>query len=182
MARLWLSLAVFVALHLQAYWWALGLFVLTVGTDWLDGFLARRWNQITQFGRIVDPLADKVVICGVFVFLAASPDSCVAPWMAVVVLIRELAVTVIRSFLERHGADFSAQLSGKLKMVLQCAGAACSMWILGRYQHGQEVTDWMTSLTVGLVWLSVVATFASGIIYWPSASKLFRKIEQEPTP
>ncbi len=178
-ARLVLSVVVFFALYREAYAWAFFLFLITVGTDWLDGFLARRWNQITQFGRIVDPVADKVVICGTFVFLAAVAESPIRPWMAVVVLVRELAITVIRGFLEQHGKDFSARWSGKLKMVLQSAAAAACMWLLHRYAAGIAVGRRLPLLANGLAWLSVATTIYSGVIYWPAAQRLFQGLSSD---
>ncbi|MEC7696407.1 MAG: CDP-alcohol phosphatidyltransferase family protein, partial [Planctomycetota bacterium] len=75
------------------YWIALILFAIAAGTDWVDGYWARKYGQVTVVGRIFDPFADKVIICGTFIFLVGSPHSQVAPWMAVVIMGRELLVT-----------------------------------------------------------------------------------------
>src|SRR3990172_5683907 len=90
-ARLVLSIFCFVFLAVDWYLAALVLFVIAAGTDWVDGFWARRYGQITQLGRILDPFADKIIICGTFIFLAAVPPvitgrsaSEIAAWMAVV--------------------------------------------------------------------------------------------------
>jgi len=123
---------------------ATALFVVAAITDWLDGFLARRWNAISVFGRIMDPTADKILVLGAFVMLA-GPGFLVPPgyaddlagaqvsgvhaWMAIVILSRELLVTAMRGSLESRGVDFSASLSGKLKMVAQSAGAPLIMVI-----------------------------------------------------
>ncbi|HEY6563590.1 MAG TPA: CDP-diacylglycerol--glycerol-3-phosphate 3-phosphatidyltransferase [Pirellulaceae bacterium] len=176
MARLFLSLLVFCALHVESYGWAAILFVVAVGTDFVDGYLARRWNQVSQFGRIVDPLADKVVICGVYIFLAARSDSLVAPWMAVVVMVRELVVTVIRSFLEQHGRDFSATWAGKLKMVLQSVAAVASLWLTHGYASGTAVPRWLPSFTQGALWIAIAMTIYSGAMYIPAALRLFSQV------
>lgn len=102
--------------------WACGLFILAALTDAADGFLARRWNAVSRFGRIMDPLADKLLILGAFVMLAGAdlgPVTGVQPWMAVVILARELLVTTARSVFESSGVDFSAAWSGKIKMIVQ---------------------------------------------------------------
>ena len=125
-ARLVVSLIVFVLIPLKQFSWALGFFLLAATTDWLDGYLARKHGLVTQLGRILDPFADKILISGAFIFLAAEPGSQIAAWMAVVVVGRELLVTALRSFLEQQGADFSAKMAGKLKMVFQCAAVALS--------------------------------------------------------
>ena len=56
------------------------LFVIAAGTDWLDGYFARKYGQVTTLGRILDPFADKVIVCGTFIFLAAIPDMQQVPW------------------------------------------------------------------------------------------------------
>src|SRR5438045_6341119 len=68
--RLGLSIVLFVLLQFQLYWASFWLFIVTAGTDWLDGFWARRYGQITILGRMLDPFVDKVVICGTYIFLA----------------------------------------------------------------------------------------------------------------
>jgi CDP-diacylglycerol---glycerol-3-phosphate 3-phosphatidyltransferase len=176
-ARLFMCVLLFIELHFSKYGWSLLLFSLAAATDWLDGFLARRWNQVTQLGRILDPIADKVLVCGTFVFLAAVPGSYLAPWMAVVVLTREFIVTVIRSFLEQHGKDFSASISGKLKMVLQCATGIAVMFYLWRMAAANiDSARWENALIV-LNWSTVLITAYSGIVYLPAAVRLLREIQ-----
>ncbi len=174
--RLIVSVVVFVLLHVQWYVSALVLFLVAASTDWVDGQLARRYGQITQLGRVMDPLADKIVICGSFIFLAAEPASRIGPWIAVVVVARELVVTVIRSFLEQHGRDFSANMPGKLKMVFQCAAVAASLWLLHRSQTADGPAEFLPALVTGLAWLAMVSTVYSGIIYIIAAVRLVREI------
>ena len=112
------------------------MFVVAAGTDWVDGFWARRYGQVTTLGRILDPFVDKIIICGTFIFLVAESAIRASPaWMAVIVVGRELLVTALRSFLEEQGADFSAKLSGKLKMVLQCLAATLSLLALSQAER-----------------------------------------------
>ena len=168
-ARILVSLFVFAALHFQSFWVALVLFVVAAGTDWVDGYLARSRNLVTQLGRILDPLADKVLICGAFIFLAAEPNSQIAAWMAVVVVAREMIVTVIRSFLEQQGHDFSANLPGKLKMVFQCVCVVASLlWLAGQ----PEAPIWLGTATYWLAWLATLITIYSGAIYVAVAARL----------
>lgn len=122
---------------------AVAFFIAAALTDWLDGSLARRWNAITVFGRIMDPFCDKVLILGAFAYLAGPgfmlpPDAAAAgqssstaglsmstgvyPWMVVVILARELLVTSIRGVAESSGTGFGARTLGKAKMIVQsCA-------------------------------------------------------------
>ena len=133
--RLVLSVALFCLIAYKWYLSALIFFLAAVGTDWLDGWYARKFGQVTVLGRILDPFADKVFICGTFIFLVGVPDSTgmrdmLRPWMVVVIVGREMLVTALRSHLEQHGADFSANLAGKLKMVLQCVAAGIALFYL----------------------------------------------------
>lgn len=115
LARVVLAAGCFAALSFQAPWSALGLFVVATVTDFVDGYWARRFGQITQFGRIADPFADKLLICGVFIYLAAEPASPVRPWMVVVIVGRELLVTSLRALVEGGGGTFplSCSASGR---------------------------------------------------------------------
>jgi CDP-diacylglycerol--glycerol-3-phosphate 3-phosphatidyltransferase len=191
-ARLVLSILCFVFLSFEFYLVGLLLFVIAAGTDWVDGFWARRYGQITQLGRILDPFADKIVICGVFIFLAAVPPAIngsdlpaseIAAWMAVVVVARELLVTALRSFFEEHGTDFSAQWAGKWKMVFQCAAAAFSLWRLWYYQFDANGTptwgavppDWTTWALRVVVWVAIGMTIYSGWGYVQTAIRLLKR-------
>jgi len=117
--RFVLSVVVFVMIPWGFYSTALVVFVIAASTDWVDGYWARRFGQVTRLGRIFDPFVDKIIICGVFIFLASEEGSGIVAWMAVVVVARELLVTALRGFIEQRGGDFSAKMSGKLKMVFQ---------------------------------------------------------------
>ncbi len=188
LARIVLALALFLFLPLGWYKTSIVLFVITVGTDWLDGYWARKYQQITQFGRVVDPFADKLLICGTFILLAAVPPltngtwpSGIAAWMAVVVTGRELLVTALRTFVEQSGGDFSAKWVGKWKMALQCLAALWSMVHLTYVD--QAANAWRTVppawITHGLtisVWAMVLLTLYSGVSYVRSAVDKFRTI------
>ena len=176
-ARLVVSIFVFVAIPLGYFNTALVLFLVAAGTDWLDGFIARKYNLVTQLGRILDPFADKILICGVFIFLAAESNSQIAAWMAVVVVGRELLVTALRSFLEQTGADFSAKMAGKLKMVFQCAAVVGSLMLLG--DKSQQFADWLPWAVIISAWIAVLSTIYSGAGYVISAAKM---MSAPPTP
>ncbi len=153
------------------------LFVVAASTDWLDGYFARKYNLVTTLGRILDPFADKVIICGTFIFLAAIRRSLrrASPWMAVVIVGRELLVTALRSFLEQQGADFSATLSGKLKMVLQCIAASVCLFCLA---WPELLTPFgpAAGLTLGgFLWAAVLITVLSGVAYVRSAVLLLQR-------
>ena len=110
-------------------------------------------GQVTKLGRVFDPFVDKIIICGAFIFLAAEPASGVAAWMAVVVVGREMLVTALRGFIEQSGGDFSAQLAGKLKMVLQCVAVVASLVTLSYGERPQP--DWLPITLQISVWAAV---------------------------
>jgi CDP-diacylglycerol--glycerol-3-phosphate 3-phosphatidyltransferase len=183
--RLGLSIVLFVLLHFEYYWAGFWLFLIAAGTDWLDGFWARRYGQITILGRMLDPFVDKVIICGTYIFLAAAPNSGLKAWMAVVVLGRELLVTALRSFLEQQGADFSAAISGKLKFILQCTAAGASLCWLSYYPAHWPLADsaasatgplWIQWTVVVSVWSMIAVTIYSGYAYVLAALALIRRM------
>lgn len=182
--RLALSIVLFGLIAWDSYFISIVLFVIAAGTDWLDGYYARKYGQVTTLGRILDPFADKVIICGTFIFLIAAPKMLqepwgLRPWMVVVIVGRELLVTALRSFIEERGADFSASMSGKLKMLLQCVAAVACLVFL--YQ--QRPTDtppsiapaWVWWTMVLSVWSAVLLTIFSGVVYIGAAVKLLRQ-------
>ena len=167
-----IAIACFVAIERAAWAWGLGLFLVAASTDWVDGWWARRFGQISRLGRIFDPLVDKVLVCGAFVLLAARGEaSAIAPWMAVVVVVRELVVTAVRAEMERMGHDFSAGLSGKLKMVLQCAAIVLELAARTWPEAAIAGVELRVAAT-GMAWAAVITTAWSGVEYFAKAAAL----------
>ncbi len=164
LARLVLAIVLFVVLERGAAAAATLLFVIAASTDWVDGWWARRFNQVSRLGRIFDPLVDKLIVCGCYILLAARDGSAIAPWMAVVVVLRELLVTAIRAEMERTGRDFSAALSGKLKMVLQCAAIGLELAARAWPQATAGGID-LRQAAAWAAWAAVAATVWSGVEY-----------------
>jgi CDP-diacylglycerol---glycerol-3-phosphate 3-phosphatidyltransferase len=178
MLRVLLSVVLFCFIAEGWYWTSFWLFVVAAGTDWVDGYFARKFGQVTALGRILDPFADKVIVCGSFIFLAAIPAMArepwgLKPWMVVVIVGRELLVTALRSFIEDRGADFSANVSGKLKMVLQCVAAPACLYFLS-FTKSDDIPPWSWWLMVVSVWATVAITVYSGVIYVFVAVRLIR--------
>ena len=145
--------------------WACVLFVVAALTDAADGYLARRWNAVSRFGRIMDPLADKLLVLGAFVMLAGAdlgPVSGVEPWMAVVILSRELLVTTARSVFESTGVDFSAAWSGKIKMIVQSVAVPL---ILLAIAMTDSVRTGAHPVAVWSAWAATIATAVSIVPY-----------------
>lgn len=175
-ARFVLAIVVFVLIPFERYLEATIVFVIAAGTDWIDGWWARKYNQVTKLGRIFDPFVDKIIICGAFTFLAAESGSGILPWMAVVVMGREMLVTAIRGFIEQQGGDFSAQMAGKLKMVFQCVAVVASLIALRHYQQAgtreASLEPWLYYTLHTSVWLAVVSTVYSGAEYVVAAARI----------
>jgi CDP-diacylglycerol--glycerol-3-phosphate 3-phosphatidyltransferase len=185
-ARLALAVVLFVLLTFKLYPASLAIFLLAAGTDWVDGYWARKYGQITQLGRILDPFADKLIVCGAYIFLAAAPQLAdggpatgIAAWVAVLIMAREIMVTALRSFVESHGGDFSAKWVGKWKMVFQCAAAAFGigqmMWYNAETRTLVALPEWVTWGLNGTLWIAIVLTVWSGIGYVTTAWSMIRE-------
>lgn len=167
--RLLLSVVLFVLLDLLGRGdplpgWRLAtvclvLFVLITATDALDGYYARKLGQVSDFGRIADPAADKVIICGSFVFLSAIHwgRAIVPPWIVVAILAREFIVTALRGFMEQRGHAFGADPSGKLKMILQCVAIGGVLL----YRVVSDATAVDAAAARGVWWFAAVFTWGA---------------------
>ena len=191
LARIVLSIVFFVLLGLQTHG-AFGsssrtlvlnicvaVFILAVVTDFLDGYLARRWHLISTFGRIADPFADKIIVCGGFVMLTGITPL-VEPWFAVVIMFREFLVSGLRSFFESRGVEFGAALSGKLKMICQSITIPVVIFHEANLRglpessplHGVATAfHW---LTLGFLTATLLLTIASCLGYLRRAASLTR--------
>ena len=176
LSRLFLALVLFVLIDMGGHWLASTvLFLVAAATDFLDGMIARKYGLVTKVGRILDPFVDKVIIGGAFLFLSMYRDegSGVNAWMVFTVIGREMFVTSLRSVLEQEGKDFSAVMSGKIKMVLQCVAVVGSLLFLA-YGKGSENELALSYARDGLLWTSVIATVYSGYEYVIRAIRMFQ--------
>ncbi len=173
LTRLVLAVVLFAMISLGSSWIAATImFVVAATTDALDGYIARKYGLVTTLGRILDPFADKIIICGAFLFLVAKqPESGVNAWMALIVFGREMFITSLRAFLEQHGRDFSAVWSGKIKMVLQCAAVTASL--LSMDSRFAEVSQFILARNV-ILWATVAVTVYSGVEYTYRAYRMLR--------
>lgn len=143
-------------------WRVTGLvFAILAGfTDILDGYIARKYNLVTDFGRLMDPLADKIFMATTFIMLVDK--QILSGWVAVVVLSREFLVTGLRLLATNKGEVISADVTGKLKTSLQMAFLAIggSVWV-GWFTKKDIILLWDIS-----VWVIVVVTVYSGVSYF----------------
>lgn len=157
-------------------WTAVWIFVVAAVSDILDGYLARRWQVVTSFGRILDPVVDKVLVIGGLVLLCSSPlapASRIVPWIVILVVTRELLVTSVRAVFEGQGIAFAADRFGKFKMFVQCVTVPFCVGAAAIPNLRQSVRFvWWTD---ALVWLMVVVTVLSALPYVLRASALLRQ-------
>ena len=162
---------------IEVGWYApsLAVFLVAAITDAMDGAIARRLGQETAFGRQLDPMIDKLMIATALIFLVAVPGSGVRPWMASVIVARELVIQWLRSMLEGRGVAFGAKASGKLKTVVQCAAIVAALLVLAL---GSPM-PWLVNVRDLLLWTAVVLTIWSAVEYFVAAAPRLR--ERPPT-
>jgi CDP-diacylglycerol--glycerol-3-phosphate 3-phosphatidyltransferase len=136
------------------------IFGLASITDWLDGYLARRRQQITMLGEVIDPLADKLLTCAALISLVRM--DLVVPWMAMVIIGREFAVTTLRSVAYARGVSIPASRMGKIKMVGEVV--AILALILAHGADGLRAPlFWIGQFAL---WVVIVAALASAFDYF----------------
>lgn len=152
------------------------LFLVASLTDVLDGHLARKRKLFSQFGRIADPMVDKIIICGCLIFLSGFPaiKPLLPSWIVAIIIVRELSVDSIRSFFESKNISFQSRFLGKLKMVFQCVTVSFSIVYLG-HLYGSFIAEILLSI---LIWITLVLVLASAGDYFLQARRLFREPEK----
>jgi len=146
------------------------LFVVAGITDLIDGRIARRYNVTSKFGRMIDPLVDKILVCGTFVCFAIIGEPklfglgpttlAVIHWsVAGIIILREAYVTVLRHIAEAKGVNFAATFSGKIKMFLQSFAIGT---VVIKMAHVQTAAwgQWFTTVTFALM---LIVTVVSGV-------------------
>jgi CDP-diacylglycerol---glycerol-3-phosphate 3-phosphatidyltransferase len=176
--RVALAVVLFVLITAESWSWCLVVFALAAVTDWLDGYVARLNKQTSSLGRSFDPLADKVLICGAYIFLLnlGAPRSGLTPWMVTLVVARELIVTSLRTYLETFGSNFGADWLGKLKMGLQCA-AIIAIFVVLQNEETKWLAEWsryVNWVRDALIYAMLLATLLSGLQYLWRAALLIR--------
>lgn len=181
------------------------IYVAALVSDFLDGYLARKWHVEGAFGRVVDPFADKILVLGSFIFFAGKnfiiPQiehyghgshlvvktiTGVAPGMVILLLARELLVTTLRGISESSGQSFGAVWAGKFKMGFQ-SGTILVILVYVTFlpwmrEHGHKGTEHVATVVRDFgVWGTVLITLYSGMTYVRKAVLLFRQSSERPT-
>ena len=147
-----------VAFMLEWYIAAFIIFVPASFTDYLDGHLARKWNLVSNFGKIMDPLADKVLV---YSALCLMIPTLIPGWMMIIILAREFTVAGMRTVAASEGIVIAAGMSGKIKTVLQMIAVCLLLLVLAL----PSATELLWYLAQGFLWASLIMTVYSGVEY-----------------
>ena len=169
-SRLFLTAAFLIVFFAQfpfSATWALVLFSLGGLTDWLDGWLARRAGSVTSFGELMDPLADKILICSGFIALVER--DLMPAWMAVVVVGREFAITGLRLLAASKQVILAADSFGKHKTIWQNTAIISMLVSIAHLEWGAAgvaiFSSWVFGFAKLAKWIAVFLTVISGAVY-----------------
>lgn len=157
-------------------WFSVTVFLVAAASDWLDGWLARRRKQVTPLGKLLDPMADKLLICGAFISLIEVAH--VPSWMVVVIIAREFAVTGLRGIAAERGVAIAASNWGKIKMGMQVTCVAFLLLSHPAAEAGPYEEVMFRPFTYALLVGTVLVTAMSGIDYFVK----FRRVLDEAPP
>lgn len=152
-------------------WAAAVIFIIAACTDKLDGWMARKYNQVTELGKLMDPIADKLLTCGTLIVAAAFNEfgNQILGWVVTALfLIREIGITVMRFFvIDTGGKVIAASQAGKYKTLAQCIGLAMLMLPMWKLVGDslQPTPLWMTvyyTITYALIYLALILCLYSG--------------------
>lgn len=135
-------------------------FSIASATDWLDGYLARRWGQVTKMGKMLDPIADKILIMAALVVLVEIKPDVVHSWIAILIIGREFAVTGLRAIAATDGVVIPAETVGKYKVGAQIT-AVLSLLL---YQYFNM--EWMIVLGRVALWVAMILAVYSAVQYF----------------
>ena len=146
-------------------------FILASATDYLDGHLARKWNQVTNLGKFLDPIADKLLVNSMLIFLCVQPafapsqSTFIPVFCVIIMIVRDLVIDAIRQIAAEKGAVIAANIFGKFKTVMQMI--AIPAVLLNDWPFSYFDGSWHPALRISmwLVYLATLASLLSGVIY-----------------
>lgn len=156
------------AISNTARWVALWIFVIASITDFLDGYLARIWNQTSNIGRMLDPIADKLLVASILLLVAA--DQTIAGWSiwaAITILCREILVSGLREYLAALKVSVPVTRIAKWKTTVQLVAIAFLLAGLA----GDEIFPYTTKTGIGLLWIAAILTIYTGYDYFRAGLK-----------
>lgn len=153
-----------------ARWSALFLFILASLTDYLDGYLARVWQQTSNIGKMLDPIADKLLVSACLLLLAADSEGTLAGWSlwaAMIILCREILVSGLREYLAALKVSVPVTQLAKWKTTLQMFAIA----FLLAGPAGDKIFPYVTQMGIVLLWISAILTLYTGYDYFRAGAK-----------
>jgi CDP-diacylglycerol---glycerol-3-phosphate 3-phosphatidyltransferase len=135
-------------------------FSLASATDWLDGYLARKLGQVTKMGKLLDPIADKILIMSALVMLVEIRSDIVHAWIAIVIIGREFAVTGLRAIASSEGIIIPAETVGKYKVGAQIVA------VLSLLLDYYIANKWLRDLGTAALWVAMVLAVYSAVRYF----------------
>ena len=145
------------------------LFLLAAVTDWFDGFLARRWNQTSQFGAFLDPVADKLMVAAALILLVELDRT--ASWLAVIIIGREITISALREWMAQLGKAKSVAVSfiGKLKTTAQMVAIFFLVW-------SEPIIPGISTHLIGTIamYIAAILTIWSMFYYLRVAAEQFK--------
>jgi cardiolipin synthase (CMP-forming) len=153
-----------------ARWSAFGIFVVASITDYFDGYLARAWQQQSNIGRMLDPIADKLLVSTCLLLLAADTDRTIAGWSlwaAIIILCREILVSGLREYLAALKVSVPVTQLAKWKTAIQMVAIAALL--IG--PAGDKILPYWTQMGIALLWIAAVVTLYTGYDYFRAGAK-----------
>ena len=145
------------------------LFLLAAVTDWFDGFLARRWNQTSQFGAFLDPVADKLMVAAALILLVELDRT--ASWLAVIIIGREITISALREWMAQLGKakSFAVSFIGKLKTTAQMVAIFFLVW-------SEPIIPGISTHLIGTIamYIAAILTIWSMFYYLRVAAEQFK--------
>ncbi len=156
--------------------WATVIFIIAAITDYFDGMLARRYNAITDFGKVMDPLADKLLVLIALFAITIQPLELITVYAFYIILIRELLVSLMRNYYIRRKIYIPANIWGKIKTVFQLTGIIAALLyysFLSQYLivHQEKIRNGFHTF----FWVIAIITFLSGISYIFDVREIIKK-------
>ena len=155
-----------------ARWSAFAIFIVASLTDYLDGYLARAWKQTSNIGRMLDPIADKLLVATCLLLLAADTDhrggiAGWSLWAAIIILCREILVSGLREYLAALKVSVPVTQLAKWKTTIQMV--AIAVLLLG--PAGDKIVPYWTQMGITLLWVAAIVTLYTGYDYFRAGAK-----------
>lgn len=166
MLRMILIPVFLVFLYLDMRYWALAVFIIASASDAVDGYIARHYNQVTNFGKFMDPLADKVLVITAMCYYIEAQQ--MAAWVVAIVIFREFAVSGLRLIAVEQGRVIAAAKSGKIKTTVTMVALILMLVMPVWAPEFSHTFDWICSILI------LLTTVYSGIEYFVKNKDVFK--------